>query len=438
MSENDATVAAVLFLLFMMVRKVDWRVDPFSDSDDDIEAAEFLESVLEDMDTPWEDVLMDIISMFVFGFSLLEIVYKRRLGPENEDRKSRSAYNDGLIGWRKLAGRSQESIAQWVFDEDQEVLGAWQWPPLSGNRVFLPREKLMHFRTGNYKNNPEGRSILRGAYTSYYRKTNLERIEAIGVERDLAGFPVMYVDPDILADDASPDMKRTAAMYKKILKNIRIDQQAGVILPSEFNEKGERVTDLKLLSTGSRRQNNTDGIIKRYAQNIASVIIADFILIGHEAVGSYALAEQKYDMFNVALGGWLDSVAEQFNRDGIRKLFEINGFPTDRLPKLVPGQPEKQNLSEISLSLMQLVNAGMIQPGGIADENFIRKLAGMPLRTDIPPTPDTSESPTKENYLSHPDYTTPMPGQEDGAGNQKPPNPAGQSQGSGATPTGKK
>jgi hypothetical protein len=132
-----------------------------------------------------------------------------------------------------------------------------------------------------------------------------------------------------------------------------------------------------------------------------------------------------------------------FNRDGIRKLFEINGFPTDRLPKLVPGELEKQSLSELSLSLMQLTNAGWLVPGGLADENFIRKVAGMPERTEIPPTPDAfQDDPTEQDYLAHPAYDQeilpvntgqPAPKQ---SSNNGPPNPVGQSQGSGATPTG--
>lgn len=431
MADNDATVSSILFILQMMVRKVDWRTEPYSQEPEDIEAQEFLDSVFEDNNTPFEDVIMDIITMFVFGFSILEIVYKRRLGPDNEDPNCRSAYNDGLMGWKKLAGRAQESIANWVFDQDGEVLGCWQWPPFSGQKVFLPREKMLMFRTTKVKDNPEGKSMLRGAYTAYYRKTNMERIEAIGIERDLAGLPVLYVDPDILASDATPDLVAIRNEYKRILANIRMDQQTGVLLPAHYDEKGNKQTELTLLGTGSRRQNNTDGIIKRYAADIATVIIADFILLGHEGVGSFALAEQKYDMFVISLGAFMDSIASVFNRDGIVKLFKINGFPTDRLPKLVPGVLEKQDLSEISLSLMQLLNSKALVLGGLDDENWIRKMLGMPPRTEPPPVPGDGTAPDDSNYLAHEDMVPPIP-----IDPNKAPNPAGQSAGSGATPTG--
>ena len=45
--------------------------------------------------------------------------------------------------------------------------------------------------------------------------------------------------------------------------------------------------------TGGRRQFDTDTIIKRYELRIAQSVLADMILIGHEAVGSYALSQQQ-------------------------------------------------------------------------------------------------------------------------------------------------
>ena len=305
-----------------------------------------------------------------------------------------------------LAGRAQESCNQWVFNEDGDVLGWWQWPPLSGNRVFLPAEKIMLFRTTNKKNNPQGKSMLRGSYTSYFRKVNLERIESIGVERELAGIPMLYVDPDLLASDASADFKAILAEYKRILKNVRQDQQAALIFPAVFNETGtHRLVEFSLVNSGSRRQIDTDKIIQRYAQNIAMCILADFILIGHNAVGSFALVEQKYDMFVLSLGSIADSIATVFNKNGIRKLWEMNGFPTDRMPTMVPGELEKQDIAELSLAVQQLTASGWIKPGGLDDENFWRAMSGMAPRVEMPPQAGDPVDDT--NYLAHPDMAPP-------------------------------
>lgn len=56
----------------------------------------------------------------------------------------------------------------------------------------IPMSKAMLFRTESVKDNPEGRSILRNAYRSWYFKRRIQEIEAIGIERDLAGLPVIH------------------------------------------------------------------------------------------------------------------------------------------------------------------------------------------------------------------------------------------------------
>ena len=52
-------------------------------------------------------------------------------------------------------------------------------------------ERALHFVTKSRKNNPEGHSILRGSYRAWYFKRRIQEIEGIGLERDLAGFPVL-------------------------------------------------------------------------------------------------------------------------------------------------------------------------------------------------------------------------------------------------------
>ena len=51
----------------------------------------------------------------------------------------------------------------------------------------------------------------------------------------------------------------------------------------------------------------TGPIIERHSRHIAMTAMADFILLGHEAVGSFALADSKTDLFGVALGGLFTS-----------------------------------------------------------------------------------------------------------------------------------
>lgn len=114
MSENDDVVGAILFAIEMLVRQTDWNVEPGGDSQADIDAAEFVESCMNDMQNTWIDTISEILSFLTFGWSYHEIVYKRRMG-RTKDGRTRSKYADGLIGWRKLPIRAQETLYQWEY-----------------------------------------------------------------------------------------------------------------------------------------------------------------------------------------------------------------------------------------------------------------------------------------------------------------------------------
>ena len=70
-----------------------------------------------------------------------------------------------------------------------------QLAPPSYKQVVIPMEKCLLFRTQTHKNNPEGRSILRNAYRSWYFKKRIEEIEGVGIERDLAGNSISLCRP---------------------------------------------------------------------------------------------------------------------------------------------------------------------------------------------------------------------------------------------------
>ena len=201
MADNDPVVGAVLSAVELIIRSVEWTVDAAdANNQQATDAAEFVSSCLNDMNMSWPDTLSTICTYLTYGFSLHEIVYKRRNGFTN-DPKTRSKYNDNRIGWRKLPIRSQDTIQRWDLDETGGIKGAYQMDPYAPKKglTYLPMEKCLLFRTTVKANNPQGRSILRNAFVSWYYKRRIQEIEAIGIERELAGLPDMQVPWNILA-----------------------------------------------------------------------------------------------------------------------------------------------------------------------------------------------------------------------------------------------
>ena len=172
MARNDATVAAILFGISMLIRSVEWQVRAATESPQDEDAREFVESCLHDMSQSWSITLSDVVSMFKFGWSFHEIVYKRRLGPRKTDS---SKHNDGRLGWKRLPIRAQASLDRWVFDDHGIVQGMVQRAAPNYNAVFIPIERSLLFRTESSLNNPEGRSILRPAFRPWFYKKNIRK-----------------------------------------------------------------------------------------------------------------------------------------------------------------------------------------------------------------------------------------------------------------------
>jgi hypothetical protein len=708
MADNDPVVGAILFTVDMLMRQVEWRLDPVDESVEAYEVAEFVESCLSDMSSSWAETLSSVLSFLPFGWSYHELVYKVRRGPDQKDVKLRSKYDDGRIGWRKIAVRSQDTLYKWEFDDDGGTKGMWQQSPPTYELVFIPIEKALLFRTQAHKGNPEGRaldpatpiftpdgwttmgelregdkvfdesgrmryvsavagwegrpryrmrfsdgsvivadgghqwetttvserarrvaarirsteeiaqqvknangvtnhavawagpldlpvqsllidpyvlglwlgdgttlagsiachaqdaeettflieqagypvkelvngssvngrqlrvygdlqrdlrvegvlgdkhvpeqylrassgqrlallqglmdsdgtvdkdgrceftntnrglvdavaglvrslgvgcrvslrkratdstreawcakftptfmpfrlerkrarckevrarrfhyivgceriedgptrcietdgpshlflageglvashnSILRNAYRPWFFKSRLEEVEAIGMERDLAGLPIAWVPASMLADGATPAETATLGVIKNLVATIKRDEQDGVVFPLSYDEHGNKRYDLTLLSTGGRRQFDTDGVISRYDQRIAMSVLADFILLGHENVGSFALGSSKIDLFGTALGTFLDEVAAVFNRYALPRLMELNDIEFELQPMLSHADVKHVDLTEIAAYLQSLATAGMPLFPDPGLEEHLRTIANFP------------------------------------------------------------
>jgi len=377
MADNDPVVGSILYAIEKIILRLDWKVDPSSEELVDVEAAEFIESCLYDMSDSWDSTLSSILSMLVFGYSYQEIVYKIR-GGESSDPTKKSAFSDGKIGWRKWAIRAQETHNNWLFDKDGGIQGFEQVDPWGGGIHRIPIEKSLLFRTSTQKNNPEGRSLLRTAYRPWYFKRRIEEIEAIGIERDLAGLPVAYVPPEYLSSTATADQQAVLAAIQSIVQNVKRNEQEGIVFPQVYNENGNKLFDMTLLSTGGSRQFDTDKVISRYDQRIAMSVLSDFILLGHERVGSFALGSSKIDLWTMAVDAICKSIAEVINQHAIPRLLTLNGMKLEKTPEISYSEVSHVELAEISDYVSKLVTAGVITPNA-ETETYLRGLAGLPI-----------------------------------------------------------
>jgi hypothetical protein len=306
MSDNDATIGAILFGIEMLIRQVDWPVEPGGETPADEEAAAYLESCKDDMSHSWPDFISTVLSFLPYGWSFHEIVYKLRDGDNSQ-------FDDGRVGWRKLAHQPQETLWEWDLDSHGGVQG-FKWTA-GGLKGEIPIEKGLLFRTTTARG-PNGRSVLRNAFRSYQFKKRLEEILVIGVDRDLNGLPVFGMPADDVIDQG--DMFEEA---KKLVTRIHRDEQWGVVLPLEYDESGNALYSFDVMRSDAHLSLNSTAVyISQLSNAIADVVLAGFINLGKDAVGSRA-------------GRWRNR-----NSNSSKKLYRVGWMVLLKFSTVTPSQ----------------------------------------------------------------------------------------------------
>lgn len=379
--KSDPIIAGSLFMIKQFIRKVDWDVSPaggINASDSAKEKANIVrDSLFKGMERSFDQLISDICTFIEVGFGFHEPTYRLS--------------NDGNIVWRDFPARPPSSIKGFKFDKQGYVKAIEQYQVnntfdnlsslYSTTTKFIPYERLLHFRTDSEKNNPLGRSILKNAYKAWFFKTKLEEHEAIGVEREMNGLPMIELPIEYFNADQEEEPEKYSVFQEFIRmgQNARNNEQACIIIPSDVDESGKKLFNFQLISSSGTRSLDTSKIIERYDYRIAQSLLSDFLLMGSTSTGSFALSDNKVNTFVQSLEAYLEVISEQFNRKAIPKLFEMNGWDMSELCQLVHKPVASATRSEIA-DLLQKGN-GYLTPDRTI-ENAVRDKYDLPHRDD--------------------------------------------------------
>jgi hypothetical protein len=365
MRDNDSTIGAVMYAVEQILRDVNLDVKPVNDTPEAIAEADFVKSVLHDMDHTLDDHVAEALSFLSYGFAWFEVVYKRRVGPYERSDKKCSKYTDGRMGIRKIAARAPWTINKFDVDyQTGDVLGIEQSVTNLTGSNYIPLNKSLYYHTTSLNGDPSGRSILRNAYTSYEYLNNLQAIEAIAVERELAGIPVARIPAEYLSGDASDAQASFVNSLQTILRDVKFNEQGYIILPSDtYPDKDGaptniRLVDVELMSSNGSRNIDINPIINRYQHDIARSVLSEFLLLGTSG-GSYALSKSKTDLFLRALESYIQAIVDVLNKQLVESLWQLNGLNYDLMPIIVAGDVAPHDLREIASFLRNLNGAGI-------------------------------------------------------------------------------
>tara|TARA_X000001382_G_C3175365_1_gene180880 strand:+ start:950 stop:2275 length:1326 start_codon:yes stop_codon:yes gene_type:complete len=366
MRDNDSTIGSIMYATEQVLRDVEYHLEPANDSDEAKKEADFVKSILEDMEHSVDDHVSEALSHLTFGFSVFEVVYKRRRGPDFRAGKKYSKHSDGRIGVRKLASRAQWTIERFDVDKTTgDVLGIRQEQNYGSKSIFIPANKVLHYKTTNTNNDPSGRSILRNAYTSYQYLKNLQNIEAIAVERELHGVPIGRISAEYLSPDATSDQVSVRSQMEKILRDLKFNEQGYALLPSDVyrdadgKPTNQRIVDIELITSNGTRNIDINPIVNRYQHDIARSVMAEFLMLGAGANGSYALSKSKTDLFLRSMESYINSIFDVLNKQLVEPLWHMNGLNFDLMPKICAGDVAPHDLRELGSYLRNLNGANI-------------------------------------------------------------------------------
>jgi len=364
-----SSINSALTLFDNLIGKAKWNMVPPKDaSEEEKHQCRVVEEMMHDMEGTWPEFIRDVLSMNLFGFSVHEKVYRKRY------LSNGSKYNDGIIGWKKLPIRSQETIEKFIFSEDgNDILGVKQ--NLSGisdqyNRfsarinkeVILPRSKIMLFRAGKHRGDPFGKSPLRDAYLAWRFLTALEDLEATSVSKDVSGIPVLSIPPQYLSEDASPSQKAIKIYYENALRNLQMNQQTAFLLPLAYDEASKQpLFKLELLSSDGKKSFDLNKIKDYYKNLIVTSLTSEVTSMGQTQVGSFALGSLKNSMSGLAAEAMIKVIAEVLNKELIEQTYMLNGWSVARAGTLDYDGIEDVDLESLSKAYGRYSSTGLLE-----------------------------------------------------------------------------
>jgi hypothetical protein len=247
-------------------------------------------------------------------------------------------------------------------------------------QATIPADRLIRTVAAGSRANPAGVSMLRPIYESWKAQQNLIKIAAIGLERTLAGLPVMELPAEVVAAKTA-DLAAVKAAYQSLVSQVKVNEAAGIVIPSEYTSAGNRSGfKLSLLSLAGAKGDSPLPMIQFMEGRIAQALLVQFLLLGAGAsggtTGSFALADSHTTMFARAVGALLGRIRDAMQRE-VGRLMELNGVAREAWPKLEPGDIETRDLAALGAFLDALTKAGVpvTDPATVAQ---LRETAGLP------------------------------------------------------------
>ena len=376
---DDITIASAISAVQVVSSRIPIFIESYDETDTHKKRKEFLETCLGDMEHSFQDFIKQAMTFRIYGWSIAEKVYRYRR------RKKGSKHDDNKIGIKKLAFRPQHTISEFRLSEDQrEFIGvvqgnvhfsingqAQQRIPLKDSKnkdeIFIPKNRILLFVTDNTNGLPYGRSPLVSCYQTWRDLQKIQDLEYVAMSKNLNGLPLATLPARFLSNESDEDEVETRDSIIDGITKVGVGDQSSFVLPSDRDEQGNPLFDLKLLQASSSNVTSISAIVSRLKKDMKDLFFND---LNDEGNGS---------LLNMLVESCIKDIFEVINRDLIPELWEMNGWDITKTPKLKYGSLKEVNMADFAKAIQQLSATKNIAktPDNL---NVIAEIMGLPYR----------------------------------------------------------
>lgn len=383
---NISIVAAGTRYFLNLVSRPKWELESTNDSSGALKYVELLEEVMASVNSPWSRIIRRGALYKFHGFNFQEWTAKK--------------LDSGIIGYDDIEARPVQTIDLWDVDLKGTVTGVWQTSPQNGQRIYLPRRKLIYMVDDSLTDSPEGMGWFRHLVDPGERLTQLLKLEGIGYERDLAGTPVgraplseinqAIKNKTIKEEDGRRMIEGLSNFVKLQVKK----PETGIILDSQpykslsadgYGISGVPQWGIDLLTGSSSNLQYLDLAIKRINREMAFIIGVEGILLGSDGTGSLAMSKDKTNNLYLQAEATLNDIREQMQKDFIDPVWIMNGWPEEYKPKFKTEAISFKDVAEITAALRDMATAGAVLAPDDEAIDDVRDLLGISKKPEIDP-----------------------------------------------------
>lgn len=378
MRRSDTQVKMLLNAVKNPIKQATWDIQPASDMQNDIDDANFIKHLLFERFN-FNKFLANCLTMVDFGHAVAEPTVKL----VKDDPRWGTFHAINAIDFI-----SQKTIYRWNLNTDTGDLVSLTQIAIGDlhRYVDIPAELLMCFSIEQEGANYEGVSMLRPCYGNWFRKNLYLKLNAIGIEKFAIPTPVVTIPTNGFQGTAQYSFLIQAlevytsgqSNYLTIPDGVKIDWVKGVYDPAKV-----------------------DAAVDSEDRRMTKAFLANFLELGANGRGSFALSEDLSDFFLSGLEHVAQEVCDKVNTHLIPMLMNMNRPGRGKLPLLKHSGITDKAGKEMADTMVALAGAKIIIPDDPLEDN-VRKRFNWPGRSQQGQRQDQAAPPSGGGGASSP------------------------------------